>query len=88
MVSWQSQSGRLPQCCSDGERGSSASHFWPLLAVSFVDPFGYPDYYQYSEPMPIWWSAMFYAFVSACLTFASALIKNVVEARRHQSGLS
>jgi len=55
-----------------------------LLAIPFAVPFGYPDHYQYSEPLPIWWSAMFCAFISACLIFASALIKNVVEARRGQ----
>lgn len=55
-----------------------------LLVVPFAVPFGYPDNYQYSEPMPIWWSAMICAFVSACLIFASALIKNIVEARRRQ----
>lgn len=59
-----------------------------LLAIPFAVPFGYPDHYQYSEPMPIWWSAMFCAFVSACLIFASALIKNVVEACRHQQASS
>jgi hypothetical protein len=55
-----------------------------LLAIPFAVPFGYPDHYQYSEPMPIWWSATFCALASACLIFASALIKNVVDARRHQ----
>jgi hypothetical protein len=58
--------------------------FLVLLAIPFAIPFGYPDHYEYSEPMPIWWSAMFCALISACLIFASALIKNVVEARRHQ----
>lgn len=62
--------------------------FLALLAIPFAIPFGYPDHYQYSEPMPIWWSAMFCAFISACLILASALIKNVVEARRHQQASS
>jgi hypothetical protein len=62
--------------------------FLALLAIPFAIPFGYPDQYQYSEPMPIWWSAMFCAFISVCLIFASALIKNVVEARRHQGASS
>jgi hypothetical protein len=53
-----------------------------LLAIPFAVPFGYPDHYQYSEPIPIWWSAMLCALPSACLIFASALIKNVVEAQR------
>jgi len=55
-----------------------------VLAIPFAVPFGYPDHYQYSEPLPIWWSAMYYAFISACLIFASALIKNVFDERRHQ----
>jgi len=55
--------------------------FLALLAIPFAVPFGYPDHYQYSEPLPIWWSAMFCAFISACLIFASALIRNVVGAR-------
>lgn len=53
--------------------------FFALLAIPFTVPFGYPDHYQDSEPMPIWLSAMLYAFISACLIFAGALIKNVVE---------
>jgi hypothetical protein len=59
-----------------------------FLTIPFAVPFGYPDNHQYSEPMPIWWSAMFCALISACLIFASALIKNVVEARRHQQSSS
>jgi hypothetical protein len=55
--------------------------FLALLAIPFAIPFGYPDHYQYSEPMPIWWSVMFCALISACLIFASALIRNVVKAR-------
>lgn len=31
--------------------------FLAFLAVPFAVPFGYPDHYQYSEPLPIWWSA-------------------------------
>ncbi len=58
--------------------------FLALLAIPFAVPFGYPDHYQYSEPLPIWWSAMFCAIASALFIFASALIKKVIEARRHQ----
>jgi len=64
--------------------GQLSFAFLALLAIPFSVPFGYPDNYQYSEPMPIWWSAMFCVFPSACLIFASALIKSVVESRRHQ----
>jgi hypothetical protein len=56
--------------------------FLALLAIPFAVPFGNPDHYQYSEPLPIWWSAMMCSFVSACLIFASALIRTVVEAHR------
>jgi hypothetical protein len=62
--------------------------FLALLAIPFAVPFGYPDHYQYSEPVPIWWTAMFCALVSACLIFASALIRNVVKARRRQQASS
>lgn len=61
-----------------GQLGFAALAF---LAIPFAVPFGYPDHYQYSEPMPIWWSAMFCALISSCLIIASALIKNVVDAR-------
>jgi hypothetical protein len=62
--------------------------FLAFLAIPFAVPFGNPDHYQYSEPSPIWWSAMACAFISACLIFASALIKSVVEARRHEQASS
>lgn len=55
-----------------------------LLAIPFAVPFGYPDHYQYSEPMPIWWTAMFCAFISACLIFGAALMRQVIDAVRHQ----
>lgn len=64
--------------------GQLSFAFLPLLAIPFAVPFGYPDHYQYSEPMPIWWSVMFGALISTCLIFASALIKNVFEDRRQR----
>jgi hypothetical protein len=54
------------------------------LAIPFSVPFGYPDNYLYSEPLPIWWSAMFLAFASAGLVVLTALMKRVVESRRHR----
>jgi hypothetical protein len=66
--------------------GQLSFTFLALLAIPFAIPFGYPDHYQYSEPMPIWWSAMLGAVISTCLIFASALIKKVVEDCRHPSG--
>jgi hypothetical protein len=62
--------------------------FLALLAVPFAVPFGYPDHYQYSEPLPIWWSVMFCAFASAFLIVGSALIKKVVKAHRQQQAPS
>lgn len=56
-----------------------------LLAIPFAVPFGYPDHYQYSEPMPVWWAALFWALISACLILASALLKSTLEDRRRQA---
>lgn len=56
-----------------------------FLAVLFAIPFGYPDHYQYSEPMPIWWSAMFLAFASAGLVVLAALMKRIVEIHRRRT---
>jgi len=55
-----------------------------FLAIPFAVPFGYPDHYQFSEPMPIWLSVAFCAFFSAGLILLGALMKLIVEARRHQ----
>lgn len=64
--------------------GQLAFALLALLAIPFAVPFGYPDHYQFSEPMPIWWSAAFCALFSAGLIFLSALMKLIVEARRRQ----
>lgn len=55
-----------------------------FLAIPLAVPFGNPDDYQFSEPVPIWWWVMLCALPSACLIFAGALVKNVVDARRQQ----
>jgi hypothetical protein len=55
-----------------------------LLAIPFAVPFGYPNNYQYSEPLPIWWGVMFCAFVSTGLIFLTALIRRIVEIHRRQ----
>jgi len=55
-----------------------------FLAIPFAVPFGYPDHYQFSEPLPIWWSTAVCAFFSAGLILLSAFTKLIVEARRHQ----
>jgi hypothetical protein len=59
--------------------------FLALLAIPFAVPFGNPDHYQYSEPLPIWWTAMIWSGVSACLIFSSALIRVVIDARRRRT---
>jgi hypothetical protein len=64
--------------------GQLAFALLALLAIPFAVPFGYPDHYQFSEPMPIWWSAAFCAFLSAGLILLSALTKLIVEARHRQ----
>jgi hypothetical protein len=55
-----------------------------FLAVPLAIPFGYPDNYEFSEPMPIWWGVGVCAIFSAGLVFLSALLKLVVEAHRHR----
>jgi len=56
-----------------------------LLAIPFAVPFGYPDHYQYSEPLPIWWSAVVLALASAGLVALTALMKRIVDLRRQAS---
>ena len=53
-----------------------------LLAIPFAVPFGYPDNYQYSEPLPIWWSATVCAFLSAGLIFLTAVMKRIADLHR------
>jgi hypothetical protein len=55
-----------------------------FLAIPFAVPFGYPDHYEYSEPLPIWWGVAIYACFSAGLIFLGAVIKNIVELRRRR----
>lgn len=55
-----------------------------FLAIPFAIPFGYPDNYQYSEPLPIWWGVAIFTFFSAGLIFLTALVKRTTELRRHR----
>lgn len=64
--------------------GKPAFALLAALAIPFAVPFGYPDHYEFSEPLPIWWSALFYAPFSAGLILLSAVLKLIVEARRGQ----
>ena len=52
-----------------------------FLAIPFTVPFGYPDNYQYSEPLPIWWTAALCALPSAGLICLSALTKRITQLR-------
>jgi hypothetical protein len=55
-----------------------------FLAIPFAVPFGYPDNYQYSEPIPIWWSAAVLAFFSAGVIFFVALLRRIAQVRRRR----
>jgi hypothetical protein len=55
-----------------------------FLAVPLAVPFGYPDHYQYSEPLPICWSVAIYSFFSAGLIFSAALVRLIAEKRRRR----
>jgi len=52
-----------------------------FLAVPFAIPFGYPNAYAYSEPIPIWWSVAVLSFFSAGVILLAAFAKHVVELR-------
>lgn len=54
-----------------------------LLALPFSLPFGYPDQSFY-EPLPLWFSAGFYALVSAGLIVLTALMRRGVEIHRRR----
>ena len=64
--------------------GQLAVSLLAFLAIPFAVPFGYPNDYQYSEPLPIWWGATICAFFSAGLIFVAALAKLIVETRRRE----
>jgi len=59
-----------------------------FLAIPFAVPFGYPDHYEYSEPLPIWWGVAIYACFSAGLIFLGALMKNIADLRRRRQASS
>jgi hypothetical protein len=59
--------------------------FFALLAfpaIPFAVPFGYPDNYEFSEPLPIWWDAAVCSLFSAGLIFASAVVRLVLNAKK------
>lgn len=53
-----------------------------FLAIPFAVPFGYPNHYEFSEPMPIWWGATFFSIFSAGLILLAALASRIFEIRR------
>jgi hypothetical protein len=58
-----------------------------LLVIPFGIPFGYPDH-RYNEADPVWFSAAFYAVISAALIFLTAFIRRFGEAHRRQRASS
>jgi hypothetical protein len=55
-----------------------------FLAVPLAVPFGFPDHYAYSEPFPIWVSALYGAFISATVILLAALLRYIAEYHRRQ----
>ncbi|HEU4738880.1 MAG TPA: hypothetical protein VFS54_07345 [Solirubrobacterales bacterium] len=53
-----------------------------FLAIPFAVPFGYPNHYEFSEPLPIWWSVTFVSVFSAGLILLAALAMRIIEVRR------
>jgi hypothetical protein len=64
--------------------GHLAFSLLAFLAVPFAVPFGYPNDYQYSEPLAIWWGATVAAFLSAGLICVAALGRLIVEKLRRK----
>lgn len=68
--------------------GRGAFALLAFLAIPFSVPFGYPDNYLYSEPLPVWWAAMICAFASAGLIVFIAFMKRIIEIRQHRRASS
>jgi hypothetical protein len=62
--------------------GQIAWSLLAFLAIPLAVPFGYPNDYEYSEPLPIWWGVAICAFFSAGLIFLAALAGPIVEKLR------
>jgi hypothetical protein len=62
--------------------GRIAFSLLAFLAIPFAVPFGYPNDYEFSEPLPIWWGVAITAFFSAGLIFLAALVRLIAEKRR------
>jgi hypothetical protein len=64
--------------------GNLASSLLAFLAIPFAVPFGSPDHYEFSEPLPIWWTAAIASVFSAALILFGALVKLIFDGRRHE----
>jgi hypothetical protein len=53
-----------------------------FVAIPFAVPFGYPDNYEFSEPLPIWWDAAICSLLSAGLILIGAIVRLVVNAKK------
>jgi len=69
--------------------GKPALALLAFLAIPFAIPFGIPDNYEFSEPLPIWWTVAVCSLFSAALILISAVVKLVVDAKKpRRSGAS
>ena len=64
--------------------GNLAFALLAFLAIPFAVPFGNPDHYEFSEPLPIWWTVAIASVFSAALILFGALVKRVVNDWCHQ----
>lgn len=55
-----------------------------FLAVPFAVPFGYPNNYEFSEPLPTWFSMVFLSVYSAGLILLSVLANRGVQLYRRR----
>jgi hypothetical protein len=62
--------------------GKPALALLAFLAIPYAIPFGAPDNYEFSEPLPIWWTVAVCSLFSAGLIFLAALAKRIIETRR------
>jgi hypothetical protein len=65
--------------------GRFAFALLPFLAIPFAIPFGYPNDYVYSEPLPIWWWIAVLSLVSSGLVIVAVLSRLTVERVRRGS---
>lgn len=62
--------------------GQVAFALLALLPIVFAVPFGYPNNYEFSEPLPIWWSVAICAFFSSILITLGAVAKLIVDHKK------